>query len=128
MLPQKWLAAPSRIQVLGGAFFILISELGKSTASFIYVSWIDRIDMEKSIFSATSPKFVGAFLIIIISTTLLIGLSERGRSLTQEEEILSGVFTLLCILPAPLAIIGANLAQKNKSRVALQKNEDNHTE
>ena len=84
--------------------------------------------MEKSIFSATSPKFVGAFLIIIISTTLLIGLSERGRSLTQEEEILSGVFTLLCILLAPLAIIGANLAQKNKSRVALQKNEDNHTE
>ena len=92
------------------------------------MSWIDRIDMERSRFSATSPKFVAASLIIIISTTLLIGLSERGRSLTQEEEILSGVFTLLCILLAPLAIIGANLAQKNKSRVALQMNEDNQAE
>ena len=84
------------------------------------MSWIDRIDMERSIFSATSPKFVAAFLIIIISTTLLIGLSERGRSLTQEEEILSGVCTLLCILLAPLAIIGANLAKKNKQDVELQ--------
>ena len=84
--------------------------------------------MERSKFSATSPKFVAAFLIIIISTTLLIGLSERGRSLTQEEEILSGVFTLLCILLAPLAIIGVNIAQKNKSRVALQMNEDNQAE
>ena len=81
------------------------------------MSWIDRIDMERSRFSATSPKFVAAFLIIIISTTLLIGLSERGRSLTQEEEILSGVFTLLCIL---LAIIGVNLAKKNKQDVELQ--------
>jgi len=84
--------------------------------------------MERSKFSATSPKFVAAFLIIIISTTLLIGLSERGRSLTQEEEILSGVFTLLCILLAPLAIIGANFAQRNKPRVELQMNEDKHTE
>ena len=84
------------------------------------MSWIDRIDMERSRFSATSPKFVAAFLIIIISTTLLIGLSERGRSLTQEEEILSGVFTLLCILLALLAIIGVNLAKKNKQDVELQ--------
>ena len=84
--------------------------------------------MERSKFPATSPKFVVAFLIIIISITLLIGLSERGRSLTQEEEILSGVFTLLCILLAPLAIIGVNIAQKNKPRVALQMNEDNQAE
>ena len=84
------------------------------------MSWIDRIDMERPKFSATSPKFILAFTIIIISTTLLIGLSERGRSLTQEEEILSGVFTLLCILLAPFAIIGANLAQKNKYDVELQ--------
>lgn len=84
--------------------------------------------MERSKFSATSPKFVAAVFIIVISTTLLIGLSERGRSLTQEEEILSGVFTLLCILLAPLAIIGVNITQKNKSRVALQMNEDNQAE
>ena len=79
--------------------------------------------MERSRFSATSPKFVAAFLIIIISTTLLIGLSERGRSLTQEEEILSGVFTLFayCLRLSHTA----NVAQKNKSRVALQMNEDN---
>ena len=68
--------------------------------------------MERPKFSVTSPKLVVAFLIIIISTTLLIGLSERGRSLTQEEEILSGVFTLLCIL---LAIIGANLARRTNT-------------
>ena len=84
--------------------------------------------MERPKFSATSRKFILAFTIITISTTLLIGLSERGRSLTQEEKILSGVFTLLCILLAPFAIIGANLAQKNKPRVELQMNEDNHTE
>lgn len=84
--------------------------------------------MERSKFPATSPKFIAAFLIIIISTTLLIGLSERGRSLTQEEEILSGVFTLLCILLAPLAIIGTNIVQKNKPRVELEMNEDNQAE
>lgn len=84
--------------------------------------------MERSRFSATSPKFVAAVFIIVISTTLLIGLSERGRSLTQEEEILSGVFTLLCILLAPLAIIGVNIAQKNKSHVAFQMNEDDQAE
>lgn len=110
-----------------GLVFIFASD-EHGSASFIYVSWIDRIDMERSKFSATSPKFIAAFIIIIISTTLLIGLSERGRSLTQEEEILSGVCTLLCILLAPIVLIGANLAQKNKPRAELQLDEDNQTE
>ena len=76
--------------------------------------------MERPKFSATSRKLIAAFLIIIISTTLLIALSERGRSLTQEEVMFSGVCTLLCILLAPFAIIGANLAQKNNHDVELQ--------
>ena len=84
--------------------------------------------MERFRLSATSPKAIFFFLIVVLSTALLVGLSERGRSLTQEEEILSGVCTLLCILLAPVVLIGANLTQKNKPRTELQLDEDNQTE
>ena len=92
------------------------------------MSWIDGITMERTSFRLTSPKTIFVLLIFVLSTVLLVGLSERGRSLTQEEEILSGVCTLLCILLAPILLIGVNLTQKNKPDVELQLDKDHQTE
>ena len=84
------------------------------------MSWIDGSSMERLNFRITSPKTIFVLLIFVSSTVLLVGLSERGRSLTQEEEILSGVCTLLCILLAPILLVGVNLTQKRNPDVELQ--------
>jgi hypothetical protein len=110
-----------------GLVFIFVSR-GYGSASFIYVSWIDGSSMGRLNFRITSPKTIFVLLIFVLSTVLLVGLSERGRSLTQEEEILSGVCTLLCILLAPILLIGVNLSQKNKPDVELQMDKDQQTE
>ena len=67
-------------------------------------------------------------LILMIPVGLNFGLLEWIGSLTEEEVVLSGSCTLLCMVLTPIALIGGNFLRPNQIDTELQLDENPNEE
>ena len=75
-----------------------------------------------------SLSLVLGVLILMIPVGLNFGLLEWIGSLTEEEVVLSGSCTLLCMVLTPIALIGGNFLRPNQIDTELQLDENPNEE